>query len=65
MSSKKKDTIDYKKLSEELGCPVLPISALKNTGIKELMAQVKRQAGTKFSAKNIYAGKSIKCLEYN
>lgn len=59
---KRKDTIDYKKLSEELGCPVLPISALKNTGIKELMAQVKKAAGTKFSAKNIYAGKALNAL---
>lgn len=59
---KRKDTIDYKKLSEELGCPVLPISALKNTGIKELMAQVKKAAGTKFSAKNIYVGKVLNAL---
>ena len=59
---KRKDTIDHKKLSEELGCPVLPISALKNTGIKELMAQVKKAAGTKFSAKNIYAGKVLNAL---
>lgn len=59
---KRKDTIDYKKLSEELGCPVLPISALKNTGIKELMVEVKKAAGTKFSAKNIYAGKVLNAL---
>lgn len=59
---KRKDTIDYKKLSKELGCPVLPISALKNTGIKELMAEVKKTAGTKFSAKNIYAGKVLNAL---
>lgn len=59
---KRKDTIDYKKLSKELGCPVLPISALKNTGIKELMVEVKKAAGTKFSAKNIYAGKVLNAL---
>ena len=59
---KRKDSIDYKKLSEELGCPVLPISALKSTGIKELMAEVKKTAGTKFSAKNIYAGKVLNAL---
>ena len=59
---KRKDTIDYKKLSDELGCPVLPISALKNTGIKELMVEVKKAAGTKFSAKNIYAGKVLNAL---
>lgn len=59
---KRKDTIDYKKLSEELGCPVLPISALKNTGIKELMAEVKMAANTQFAAKNIYAGKVLNAL---
>ena len=59
---KRKDTIDYKKLSEELGCPVLQISALKNTGIKELMVEVKKAAGTKFSAKDIYAGKVLNAL---
>ena len=59
---KRKDSIDYKKLSEELGCPVLPISALKNTGIKELMAEVKKAAGIQFVAKNIYAGKVLNAL---
>lgn len=59
---KRKDTIDYKKLSKELGCPVLPISALKNTGIKELMAEVKKVANTQFAAKNIYASKVLNAL---
>lgn len=59
---KRKDTIDYKKLSKELGCPVLPISALKNTGIKELMAEVKKEANTQCKAKNIYAGKVLNAL---
>ena len=59
---KRKDTIDYKKLSKELGCPVLPISALKNTGIKELMAEVKKVANTQCKAKNIYAGKILNAL---
>lgn len=59
---KRKDTIDYKKLSKELGCPVLPISALKNTGIKELMAEVKKAANTQCKAKNIYAGKVLNAL---
>lgn len=59
---KRKDTIDYKKLSKELGCPVLPISALKNTGIKELMAEVKKVANTQCKAKNIYAGKVSNAL---
>lgn len=59
---KRKDTIDYKKLSKELGCPVLPISALENTGIKELMAEVKKVANTQCKAKNIYAGKVLNAL---
>jgi len=59
---KRKDTIDYKKLSKELGCPVLPISALKNTGIKELVAEVKKVANTQCKAKNIYAGKVLNAL---
>ena len=59
---KRKDTIDYKKLSKELGCPVLPISALKNTGIKELMDTVKKAANTQCTAKNIYAGKVLNAL---
>ena len=53
---KRKDSIDYKKLSKELGCPVVPISALKNTGVKEVMAEVKKAAHTSYTAKNIYTG---------
>lgn len=59
---KRKDSIDYKKLSKELGCPVLPISALKNTGIKELMAEVKKVGNTQSLPKNIYAGKVLNAL---
>lgn len=59
---KRKDSIDYKKLSKELGCPVLPISALKNAGIKELMAEVKKVANTQSLPKNIYAGKVLNAL---
>lgn len=59
---KRKDSIDYKKLSQELGCPVVPISALKNTGIKEVMAEVKKVAHTNYSAKNIYTGKLKEAL---
>ena len=59
---KRKDSIDYKKLSKELGCPVLPISALKNTGIKELMAEVKKVANTQSLPKNISAGKVLNAL---
>ena len=59
---KRKDSIDYKKLAQELGCPVVPISALKNTGIKEVMAEVKKVAHTNYSAKNIYTGKLKEAL---
>lgn len=59
---KRKDSIDYKKLSKELGCPVLPISALKNTGIIELMAEVKKVANTQSLPKSIYAGKVLNAL---
>ena len=59
---KRKDTIDYKKLSKELECPVLPISALKNTGIKELMVAVKKAANMQCKPKNIYAGKVLNAL---
>lgn len=51
---KRGDHIDYQRLSRELDCPVVPISALKTKGIKELMAAVKTAAGTASSAKNIY-----------
>ena len=53
---KRNDKIDYKKLSEELGCPVVPISALKNTGIDTMMAEVKKAASSAYTAKNIYTG---------
>ena len=59
---KRKDSIDYKKLSKELGCPVVPISALKNTGIKELMAEVKKAASTNYVTKNIYTGQVKEAL---
>ena len=52
---KRGDSIDYKQLSKELGCPVMPISALKSTGVKELMAKVKEVARTKVTAKDIYS----------
>lgn len=48
--------IDCKELSKQLGCPVLPISALKNNGINELMETVIKSINTKVAAKNIYNG---------
>lgn len=54
---KRGDYIDYKQLSNELGCPVLPISALKNRGISELMDKVKEIANNPYVVKNIYDAK--------
>ena len=52
---KRGDQIDYEKLSKELGCPIVPISALKNKGINDVMNKVKAAAGKTFTAKNIYS----------
>ncbi len=60
---KRNDSIDYKKLSEELGCPVVPISALKNTGIDTMMAEIKKVAGSSVTAKNIYTGEVKSTIE--
>ena len=40
------DIIDVKKLEEEIGLPVCPISALKQTGLEELMQKVYEQSNT-------------------
>ncbi len=41
------DQIDTGKLSKELGCPVIEVSALKGTGLKELYAKAVEVAGAK------------------
>lgn len=51
---RRQDKIDYTELSKLLGCPVLPISALKNKGIEEVIATVKMMAKQKNEPKNIY-----------
>ncbi len=51
---RRQDKIDYTELSKLLGCPVVPISALKNKGIEEVMAAVKMMAEQKNEPKNIY-----------
>lgn len=51
---KRGDKVNYVQLSKELGCPAMPISALKNKGIDEVMAKVKESAHRSFEAKNIY-----------
>ena len=63
---KRGDHINYDLLSQELGCPVFPISALKNKGIQEVMDKVKVVAYQSFEAKNIYSeeiNKTLKQLE--
>ncbi len=40
------DTLNVKKLSKRLGCPVVPISALKNNGIEDLMTVALNAAET-------------------
>ena len=44
------DKIDADVLSRRLGCPVVMVSALKNTGIDRLFAEVRRVAGSKGKA---------------
>ena len=44
------DKINVAKLSDQLGCPVVEISALKNTGIDELMQHAVKQATSKSAA---------------
>ena len=44
------DKIDADALSRRLGCPVVMVSALKNTGIDRLFAEVRRVAGSKGKA---------------
>lgn len=57
------DQIDYQQLAKELGCPVVEISALKTTGITELMTVVKAAATQSFTVKNIYAQTINNALE--
>ena len=45
--NKRGDKFNSKKLSKELGCPVVEISALKGTGIKEASAEAVKAAMTK------------------
>jgi ferrous iron transport protein B len=43
---KKGDTIDIEELSKKLGVPVIPVSALKGTGMKDLIRSVYALKGT-------------------
>lgn len=47
LTEKNGDSIDIRALSAALGCPVVSVSALKRSGIEELMAEVARAAAAK------------------
>ena len=51
---KRGDEIDYERLSKRLGCPIVPISALKNKGIEKVMEKVRESVHCSFEVKNIY-----------
>lgn len=56
MVEKNGDKIDAAKLSQRLGCPVYTISALKETGIKEVIDGAIKVAGTKNTVPNHFRG---------
>lgn len=41
------DKIDIEKLSRDLGCPVVPIAAVENVGVKDLIAEVEKVGQSK------------------
>ncbi|MCR5290969.1 MAG: ferrous iron transport protein B [Treponema sp.] len=51
------DKIDIEKLSQKLGCKVMPTSALKNTGVKEAVAEAVKtaQEGKSFEPKPCFS----------
>ncbi len=60
---KRGDTIDMKKLSERLGCPVVKVSALKREGMGELAATVLEQASScPRPPKNLFRGELSKAI---
>lgn len=56
------DTIDTKKMSKALGCPVVPVSALKGTGIDEMVAKVVETAKSKKTIAPVNLGKDLEDL---
>ncbi len=48
------DQIDVEKLSKELGCPVVPVSALNGEGIKELVEAVGKACGSGKAAEPLF-----------
>ena len=53
-------TIDYKKLEKALGVPVVAISALRNTGLDELMEKAIKESKTERKGKTILSFEKIK-----
>lgn len=60
---KRGDRIDYAFLATKLDCPVVPISALKNKGIVEMMNCVKKVSFSDCNPKNIYDKKMNDVLQ--
>lgn len=54
---KNKSVIDFDGLSKALNAPIIPISALKKTGLNELMAKARSIAGSPYESINIYTNK--------
>lgn len=56
---KNKDKIDVKKLSEAIGVPVIPISALKGTNMNELMEETIKASKTKRKGSTILENSEV------
>ncbi|AEB07557.1 ferrous iron transport protein B [Coriobacterium glomerans PW2] len=56
------DRIDTKALSRRLGCPVIMISALKNKGVDELIAEARQAATQKARPSSPAFDTSIECV---
>ncbi|MBQ3119456.1 MAG: ferrous iron transport protein B [Peptococcaceae bacterium] len=62
MVEKNGDKIDAGKLSKRLGVPVYTISALKETGIKEVTDAAVKAAGSKVTVPNHFTGEAANAL---
>lgn len=56
------DRIDVKKLESELGCPVVPTSALHKTGLEEVVDKAVKAAGTDASYDMKFSPDVEKCI---
>ena len=62
MVEKNGDKIDIAKLSQRLGCPVYAISALKESGIKEVTDAAIKAAGSKMNVPEHFSGETGNAL---